>query len=59
LFSGFTELRLHKQVELTMHARDKDNTPLCHGGLTVAAIVKYKDSNAKYLPIEVIFFAVT
>ncbi|XP_067624833.1 uncharacterized protein [Eurosta solidaginis] len=50
---GFSELRLHKRVELLLQSRDVDGVGLCHGGLEIQAIIKYKELDSKFLPVEI------
>ncbi|KAH8409480.1 hypothetical protein KR222_006376 [Zaprionus bogoriensis] len=52
-WEGFSQLRLHRKVELQLLSRDKDGVALCHGGLEINCMIKYKDATAKFLPIEV------
>lgn len=50
--SGFSQLRLHKRVELLLQSRDVDGVGLCHGGLQIQYSLKYKESSSKCLPVE-------
>ncbi|EDW64104.1 E3 ubiquitin-protein ligase TRIM45 [Drosophila virilis] len=52
-WEGFSQLRLHKKVDLLLLSRDADGVALCHGGLEINCIIKYKDASVKFLPIEV------
>ncbi|XP_030382223.1 tripartite motif-containing protein 45 [Scaptodrosophila lebanonensis] len=52
-WEGFSQLRLHKKVDLLMLSRDGDGVSLCHGGLQIQCMIKYKDASTKFLPIEV------
>ncbi|XP_036328662.1 uncharacterized protein LOC118740991 isoform X2 [Rhagoletis pomonella] len=52
-WEGFSQLRLHKRVELLLQSRDADGVGLCHGGLQIQALVKYKESSSKFLPVEI------
>ncbi|KAH8237974.1 hypothetical protein KR032_009370 [Drosophila birchii] len=52
-WEGFSQLRLHKKADLLLHSRDADGVSLCHGGLEINCMIKYKDSNSKFLPVEV------
>uniref|UniRef100_A0A0A1WSU3 Tripartite motif-containing protein 45 n=1 Tax=Zeugodacus cucurbitae TaxID=28588 RepID=A0A0A1WSU3_ZEUCU len=52
-WEGFTQLRLHKRVELLLQSRDSDGAGLCHGGLQIQSLLKYKESSSKYLPVEI------
>uniref|UniRef100_A0A1A9W5E6 B box-type domain-containing protein n=1 Tax=Glossina brevipalpis TaxID=37001 RepID=A0A1A9W5E6_9MUSC len=52
-WDGFSQLRLHKKVELTLISRDADGVPLCHGGLEIKVKIKYKEQSIKLLPIDV------
>ncbi|ALC38208.1 CG8419 [Drosophila busckii] len=52
-WEGFSQLRLHKKVDLMLLTRDADGVNLCHGGLEINCMIKYKDASAKFLPIEV------
>ncbi|XP_068151601.1 E3 ubiquitin-protein ligase TRIM45 [Drosophila tropicalis] len=52
-WEGFSQLRLHKKADLLLHSRDADGVSLCHGGLEINCMIKYKDSNNKFLPIDV------
>ncbi|XP_001356614.3 tripartite motif-containing protein 45 [Drosophila pseudoobscura] len=52
-WEGFSQLRLHKKADLLLHSRDADGVSLCHGGLQINCMIKYKDSTSKFLPIEV------
>uniref|UniRef100_W8BND0 Tripartite motif-containing protein 45 n=1 Tax=Ceratitis capitata TaxID=7213 RepID=W8BND0_CERCA len=52
-WEGFTQLRLHKRVELLLQSRDSDGAGLCHGGLQIQALLKYKEANSKFLPVEI------
>ena len=54
-FAGFSEFRLNKSVQLIIQSRDADNLALCHGGLHLMAVIKYKESG-KIFMLEVIFF---
>ncbi|CAD7080220.1 unnamed protein product [Hermetia illucens] len=50
---GYDQLRVHRKAELVILSRDNDGMPLCHGGLTITAILKYKDSSARPLPFQI------
>lgn len=52
-WEGFSQLRLHKKADLLLHSRDSDGVSLCHGGLEINCMIKYKDSASKFLPVEV------
>ncbi|KAH8378050.1 hypothetical protein KR093_008687 [Drosophila rubida] len=52
-WEGFSQLRLHRKVQLMLLSRDRDGVALCHGGLEIHCMIKYKELNAKFLPIEV------
>nr|XP_016940680.1 tripartite motif-containing protein 45 [Drosophila suzukii] len=52
-WEGFSQLRLHKKADLLLHSRDADGVSLCHGGLEINCMLKYKDSSSKFLPVEV------
>ncbi|TDG53464.1 hypothetical protein AWZ03_000279 [Drosophila navojoa] len=52
-WEGFSQLRLHRRVDLQLLTRDADGVALCHGGLEINCMIKYKDANVKYLPVEV------
>ncbi|KAM8716983.1 hypothetical protein ACLKA7_003796 [Drosophila subpalustris] len=52
-WEGFSQLRLHRKVDLLLLSRDADGVPLCHGGLEINCMIKYKDASAKFLPIDV------
>ncbi|XP_017857546.1 PREDICTED: tripartite motif-containing protein 45 [Drosophila arizonae] len=52
-WEGFSQLRLHRKVDLQLLTRDADGVALCHGGLEINCMIKYKDANVKYLPVEV------
>ncbi|XP_055837604.1 tripartite motif-containing protein 45 [Episyrphus balteatus] len=50
---GYTQLRVHRKVEMVILSRDADGMPLCHGGLKIGVQLKYKESSSKSLPVEV------
>ncbi|KAH8412654.1 hypothetical protein KR009_004009 [Drosophila setifemur] len=52
-WEGFSQLRLHRKADLLLHSRDADGVSLCHGGLEINCMIKYKDVTAKFLPVEV------
>ncbi|XP_050321929.1 uncharacterized protein LOC126754082 [Bactrocera neohumeralis] len=52
-WEGFTQLRLHKRVELLLQSRDTDGAGLCHGGLQIQTLLKYKETSSKFLPVEI------
>ncbi|BFF95562.1 tripartite motif-containing protein 45 [Drosophila madeirensis] len=52
-WEGFSQLRLHRKADLMLHSRDADGVSLCHGGLQINCMIKYKDSTSKFLPIDV------
>ncbi|XP_034101477.1 tripartite motif-containing protein 45 [Drosophila albomicans] len=52
-WEGFSQLRLHRTVQLMLLSRDRDGVALCHGGLEINCMIKYKELNAKFLPIDV------
>ncbi|KAH8325533.1 hypothetical protein KR067_001082 [Drosophila pandora] len=52
-WEGFSQLRLHKKADLLLHSRDSDGVSLCHGGLEINCMIKYKDCASKFLPVEV------
>ncbi|KAH8271710.1 hypothetical protein KR044_001437 [Drosophila immigrans] len=52
-WEGFSQLRLHRKVQLMLLSRDRDGVALCHGGLEINCMIKYKEVNAKFLPIDV------
>ncbi|KAI8041879.1 tripartite motif-containing protein 45 isoform X1 [Drosophila gunungcola] len=52
-WQGFSQLRLHKKADLLLHSRDADGVSLCHGGLEINCMLKYKESSSKFLPVEV------
>lgn len=45
---GLQYLRVHRRVELLLTARDCDDRPLCHGGLTTIVVrIRYRDQVTK------------
>ncbi|XP_053958790.1 uncharacterized protein LOC128863584 [Anastrepha ludens] len=52
-WEGFSQLRLNKRVELLLQSRDADGVGLCHGGLLIQTLLKYKEANSKCLPVEI------
>ncbi|XP_055921031.1 tripartite motif-containing protein 45 [Eupeodes corollae] len=50
---GYSQLRVHRKVEMVILSRDADGMPLCHGGLKIGVQLKYKELSSKYLPVEV------
>ncbi|KAL9924406.1 uncharacterized protein ACN2A1_006839 [Glossina fuscipes fuscipes] len=52
-WDGFSQLRLHKKVELILISRDADGVSLCHGGLEIKVKLKYKEQSIKLLPTDV------
>jgi len=52
-WEGFSQLRLHRKVDLLLLSRDADGVALCHGGLEINCMIKYKDASTKFLPIDV------
>lgn len=50
---GLQQLRVHRKVEVVMQSRDLDDKPLCHGGLEVEVMVKYRDATQRQLAVHV------
>lgn len=50
---GLMQLRVHRKVELTMTARDAEDRPLCHGGLSVDVSLKYRNLAARTVAFKV------
>lgn len=50
---GLMQLRVHRKVELTMTARDVEERPLCHGGLTLEVVIKYRNAAARSVATKV------
>lgn len=46
-------LRVLRKAELKVVARDIEDQPLCHGGLTINVEIKYKDALLSVLPVKV------
>lgn len=50
---GLQQLRVHRKCEVVMQSRDVEDRPLCHGGLHVEVLVKYRDATQRQLPVQV------
>lgn len=50
---GFMQLRVHRKVEVTMTARDAEDRPLCHGGLSLDVVLKYRNGTARTVATKV------
>lgn len=45
--------RVHKKTELSVLSKDDNERPLCHGGLNVAAEIRYKDASMRLISNQV------
>lgn len=50
---GLMQLRVHRKVEVTMTARDAEDRPLCHGGLTLDVMLKFRNASARSVASKV------
>lgn len=50
---GLMQLRIHRKAEVVMTARDAEDKPLCHGGLQVDVLVRYRDASQRSVPVKV------
>lgn len=46
-------LRVHKKAELVVLSKDNNERPLCHGGLSVVAEIRYKDASMRLINNQV------
>lgn len=50
---GLQQLRIHRKAEVVMTARDVEDKALCHGGLQVDVVVKYRDASQRSVAVKV------
>lgn len=46
-------VRLYRRVEFRMLSKDSDDRPMCHGGITLDVMVRYKDAPNKLITVHV------
>jgi len=50
---GLLNLRVHRKAELQVLAKDIDERPLCHGGLSLHVELKYRDSSGRTIQTQI------